>query len=273
MEKIINQKEDIKEEQKEDKKEDIKEDIKEDRKEDIKEDRKEDIKEDIKEDRKEEIKEDRKEDIKEDRKEDITILNSITENWLSWLFIIVSVSIVSYPNCLVGFFTFIVFLILHHYHHENNNFFSHISQILTELAFPVLFIPLYFIFGTTFFNEWILLLFPIFYSSVHNINYGFFRVNDVHYLHHQFVQTNIGPDICDIIFNTKNNQNINVENTNHYIPNIIIGTILVLIVKHFYYKSDEWKSRIHTLMYSFLGLSFLFSAISSIYLYFYYKHF
>ena len=207
---------------------------------------------------------------------------------MSWLFIIISVSLVSYPNCLVGLFTFIIFLflayfshlksheernlftILHHYHHENSNFFSHISQVLTELAFPVLFIPFYLIFGTTFFNEWILLLFPIFYSSVHNINYGIFRVNDVHYLHHQFMKTNVGPDICDVIFNTKNSKNVNVENTNHYIPNIIIGTILVLIIKQLYYKSEVWKTRLHNLMYSFLGLSFIFSSISSIYLYFYY---
>ena len=165
-----------------------------------------------------------------------------------------------------------VFTILHHYHHENNNFLSHISQVLTELSFPVMIFPLYFIFGTIYFDEWILFLFAIFYSSVHNINYGMFRVNDVHYLHHQFMNTNIGPDICDVIFNSKNPKNNTVENTNHYIPNIIIGTAIVLLIKHFYNKNDFWKNWIIFGMRCFLGLSLSFSVIFSIYLYFFYHN-
>ena len=115
------------------------------------------------------------------------------------------------------------------------------------------------------------LLFAIFYSSVHNVNYGIFRVNDVHYLHHKHMLTNIGPDICDIIFKSKNSSNKQVENTNHYIPNIIIGTIIVLILKYFYYKDDFYKSWILFLMYCFLGFSSSFAVLSSIYLYFFYK--
>jgi hypothetical protein len=230
-----------------------------------------------------------KEDNLDKPGKNINIINSLKENWLSWIFIFISVTIVSYPNYLLGLLTFFVFLfiayfshleshkkrtlftILHHYHHENNNFFSHISQVLIELCFPMVLAPFYFIFGTVFFDEWILLLFAIFYSSVHNINYGMFRVNDVHYLHHQFMNSNIGPDICDIIFNSKHPENVNVENTNHYIPNIIIGTIIVLIIKYFYYKDDFWKKWLLYLMRTFLGGSLIFIVLSSIYLYLFYK--
>ena len=77
------------------------------------------------------------------------------------------------------------------------------------------------------------MLFVLFYTSVHNINYGYFRINNVHSLHHKTYFTNLGPDICDIMFGTKNNLNETVENTNHYIPNIIIITLIVLCLQYF----------------------------------------
>ena len=85
----------------------------------------------------------------------------------------------------------------------------------------------YYYYDTIFLDEWTLMFSTIFYSTIHNINYGYFRVNDVHSLHHKFPFTNVGPDLCDIMLNTKNKLNTTVENTNHYIPNIIIITILL----------------------------------------------
>ena len=45
----------------------------------------------------------------------------------------------------------------------------------------------------------------------------------------------MGPDICDILFDTKNQENIDtddyLEDTGHYITNIIVGTILVVFLK------------------------------------------
>ena len=45
----------------------------------------------------------------------------------------------------------------------------------------------------------------------------------------------MGPDICDVLFQTKNQENIEsedyLEDTGHYITNIIVGTIIVVILK------------------------------------------
>jgi hypothetical protein len=113
-----------------------------------------------------------------------------------------------------------------------------------------------------------LLFFTLFYSSVHNINYGYFHVNNVHSLHHKHPLTNIGPDICDVIFGTKNPLNESVENTNHYIPNILIITILILCVKYFYYSNDFFKKICKNLIINFLFTSYFINTIGSIVIYF-----
>jgi hypothetical protein len=78
----------------------------------------------------------------------------------------------------------------------------------------------------------------LFYCSVHNVNYSIFKVNGVHRLHHTEVNLNFGPDICDVMFGTKHSSEDCVENTNHYIPNIVIITCIVLILK--YVCRTEW---------------------------------
>jgi hypothetical protein len=52
------------------------------------------------------------------------------------------------------------------------------------------------------------------------------------------VNLNFGPDVCDVMFGTKHTSEDCVENTNHYIPNIIIITFIVLILK--YVCRTEW---------------------------------
>jgi hypothetical protein len=218
----------------------------------------------------------------------ISVLESIKTNYLSWIFIIFSVILVSYPSIIAGFITFFIFFflsyfthifshmdknvisILHHYHHDNNNFFSHFSQILLELFLSVLVFPLYYFFniylGYNFIDIWIGLLYVLFYSSVHNYNYGQLRINYVHYLHHKNMFTNIGPDICDIAFNTKHPDNKEVENTNHYIPNVILSTIFILFMKYLCIDKNvrDFLLKIFSLI---MSLIFLFLSISSIYLY------
>lgn len=215
----------------------------------------------------------------------INVITSIKTNYLSWIVIILSVIIVSYPSIIAGFITFFnllffayfvhrfshysrnVFTILHHYHHENNNFFSHFSQILLELSLAMTVIPYYYYLGSDYVDIWTTILFTLFYSTVHNYNYGQLRVNDVHYLHHKDIYTNIGPDICDIAFNTKNFKNTEVENTNHYIPNLIVITVFVLLLKHLSTDSIIRNIMIN-LFIVFMGFSVLVISISSIYLYF-----
>lgn len=181
----------------------------------------------------------------------ITVLNSIKENYLSWVAIFIAIYLVSRNHFFNGVITFFVifflayfvhlgshfqinlFTVLHHYHHDNSNFFSHFIQLIMELAFPAIFLVLQYLYGTIFLDKWVIMLFVLFYTSVHNINYGYFRINNVHSLHHKTYFTNLGPDICDIMFGTKNNLNETVENTNHYIPNIIIITLIVLCLQYF----------------------------------------
>jgi hypothetical protein len=188
--------------------------------------------------------------------ENITVANNCKKNIISWLLIGVTVSIISYPNILMGittffFFMFIayfyhvvthvhknIFSIVHHYHHENNNLFSHFIQVVLELSIPYPFVMFSYFCNISLFNPWIILYFMLFYCSVHNINYSIFKVNGVHRLHHKEVNVNFGPDVCDVLFGTKHNSEDCVENTNHYIPNIIIITGIVLILQ--YLCKTEW---------------------------------
>jgi hypothetical protein len=215
----------------------------------------------------------------------INVLTSIETNYLSWIVIIISILIISHPFLFAGLITFFSFLllayflhkyshdsknlftILHHYHHENNNFFSHFSQILLELSFIILVIPLYYCLGDNYINIWTAISFILFYSTVHNFNYGQLKVNDVHFLHHMDIYTNIGPDICDIAFNTKNSKNNNVENTNHYIPNIILVTVFVLCLKYFY-ENDDYKLILEMIFIMLVTFCITFVTLSSFYLHY-----
>lgn len=212
----------------------------------------------------------------------ITIINSLKENYISWVLIFCVVIILSYSNILAGVFTFLlafllayishyfvhfnrnIFTIIHYYHHENDNLLSHYSEVLFELIVNVPAIIIHNLCHKYFFsNPWIILFTVFFYTSVHNINYGCLKVNNVHKTHHKYIKTNLGPDVCDILFGTKNPKDNYVENTNHYIPNIIISFIIVLFLKYLW-NNDENKiiltffatslSIIIVLMVSFLSI-------------------
>jgi hypothetical protein len=129
--------------------------------------------------------------------------------------------------------------------------------------------PFYYFLGDQFINIWTAISFILFYSTVHNINYGQLRVNDVHFMHHMDIYTNIGPDICDVAFNTKNPKNTEVENTYHYIPNIIIITIVVMLLKYLS-KNNDIKNIFVNSLIGFISSCILFISISSSYLYFNY---
>lgn len=219
---------------------------------------------------------------------DITAFRSILVNWKSWLCIFIAVYIVSYPNVLLGIATFIaltfmaygvhagshyyrnVFTILHHYHHENSNWFSHFSQMLMELSFPVVFYIYYLFYSVLYVDPWIVLFFTLVYTTVHNVNYGYFHVNDVHRLHHADILTNIGPDLCDILFGTKHPQNTTVENTDHQLPNVAIFAVIVLLVKYIYFLNERTQRWMYLFMQFFLITSLITIGFFSIYLAIYY---
>jgi hypothetical protein len=91
-----------------------------------------------------------------------------------------------------------IFTIVHHFHHETENkFLGDFLQINIEFLAGLCMMFL--------FDPFSVLFFFFLYTSIHNINYGLFHVNDTHKHHHKYMLTNIGPDICDIAFNTKYN--------------------------------------------------------------------
>lgn len=225
---------------------------------------------------------------KKDNKNKINVIESIKINYLCWIFIIISIFVVSHQSIISGVVTFFIcfllsywshyfihkekniFSILHHYHHENDNFFSHFTAILLELLIIDVVIILYYLFNVflniQIIDIWTGILYTLFYSSVHNYNYGQLKVNNVHHEHHINMFTNIGPDICDIAFGTKNKNDTEVENTNHCIPNIILSTIFILFIQ--YLCIDESVRDCLLKIFSLIMLLiFLFISISSIYLY------
>jgi hypothetical protein len=160
-----------------------------------------------------------------------------------------------------------IFSIVHHYHHENDNFFSHFIQIILELSIPYPFVMLSFFFGINIFDPWIVIYFMLFYCSVHNINYSIFKVNGVHRLHHTEVNLNFGPDVCDVMFGTKHSSEDCVENTNHYIPNIIVITGIVMILK--YVCRTEWvKDSLLVVLITLLSSGIILLFFSSIILWY-----
>ena len=200
----------------------------------------------------------------------------------------VAIYLVSKPNLIEGYFTFGVMLlfsyyihkethavrnfltIAHHYHHEHNNFISNFVQILLEFqAGCGLNMLLYYLFDGRFFNTWAMMLSYLFYSSVHNINYSIYHVNHIHELHHKHQDTNMGPDICDIIFGTKNENmpsNEYIENTDHYILNIIGGAIIVLIIQNLY-SNDNYKEIMHSIANYSLSTAAILIFIITTYIY------
>ena len=189
------------------------------------------------------------------------IKKSLLLNYKSWFFLVIALILISLKDltgCAMnlgkGFATFgILFVashvlhywahfkraypqnIVHLYHHEHNNFFSHFLQIIVEFVSAMSYMWLkYNVSYMSFFNEWIIIFYYLFYTTIHNINYSILHVNNVHELHHKFRIKNMGPDICDIMFGTKYNVEDGIENTDHYIPNIIICLIITMLLKSFW---------------------------------------
>jgi hypothetical protein len=138
---------------------------------------------------------------------------------------------------------------------------------MLELSIPYPFVMLSYFFGINILDPWVIIYFMLFYCSVHNINYSIFKVNGVHRLHHTEVNLNFGPDICDVMFGTKHSSEDCVENTNHYIPNIIIITGVVFILK--YVCRTEWvKESLLVSLITLLSSGIILLFVSSIILWY-----
>mgnify|MGYP001196655951 CR=1 FL=1 len=193
------------------------------------------------------------------------IIKSITSNYKSWFTLVISCIIMSYKTSIFyGWIQYILCILwayiahrmahepigfflnrAHIYHHEHTDWISHAIQVCVELcaSFGPVILLYYFIDlekNHYLVDPYIFLLFFIFYTSTHNINYGLLKVNDVHYKHHLDYSVNYGPDICDILFKTKYPHD-GVENTDHYIPNILAATLFSYLFKIYYTNSNNKK--------------------------------
>lgn len=214
------------------------------------------------------------------------VLKSIVLNYKSWILLFLATYFI---NCytIPDLITLIIMLMAVHlvhyfshypifypincahlYHHDNNNLFSHIIQMIIEFVFilsPILF-KYFFLPGTIFFNTYLIIFIYFFYTTVHTVNYSIFHINNIHEYHHVDRLKNVGPDICDILFNTKYNVDNDLENTDHYIPNIIASTILIFILKYIFSLINN-----ETLVFNYflitMYLLLVFLIISSIFIF------
>jgi len=83
--------------------------------------------------------------------------------------------------------------------------------------------------GVSILDNNVLLFTTFLYTSFHMINYHLLKVQ-THVKHHENVDTNFGPDIMDILFNTKQDMD-NIEDMNHGVVNVILILSLILITK------------------------------------------
>jgi branched-subunit amino acid transport protein AzlD len=161
--------------------------------------------------------------------------------------------------------------IAHSYHHENPNLFGNILNAIIEYLGLMGNIVIKYItaqFGVNFFfiNEWLIVFLYLIYTTVHNINYGYLKVNNYHTKHHHDYRTNIGPDIFDYLFNTKNKETLEMECIDHYIPNIICSFIIVCCLKNVHENiNKEILPQIFTyafvilLIISIIGCAYVFN--------------
>jgi len=170
----------------------------------------------------------------------------------------------------IDLFYFNIHSISHQYHHNNSslfaNFLNYIIEYLTITNNIVIkFIYQQFGYNFLFINEWIILFLYLIYTTVHNINYSIFKVNDYHVKHHQNELTNIGPDIFDFLCGSKHKKTLDHECIDHYIPNIIIAFIIVLILKYIYYFFN--KEILCFIFTSLFFITYIIAIISCIYIF------
>ena len=85
--------------------------------------------------------------------------------------------------------------------------------------------------------------------------------------HHLNINGNYFPDICDLIFNTKHNPS-DVENTDHWLPNIVAVTLIVLFTKQFYRNFKDKKS---LNLFCFIIYGIMYDSIILFSIYYYIK--
>lgn len=191
------------------------------------------------------------------------IKESLSMNLSTYIGMLVSCIVLCYDNVWVGIFLYIfcthlsyfvhicahrddakTINCIHEYHHNHSDNYSHYLQIMLEQVTSITPILITYLFTGRLhikyrFEPYVIFMFSLFYSSIHNINYSLLHVNKIHWNHHENWRVNYGPDICDVLYGTKEDYEI-LEDTSHYIPNLIICTIIASVFYHTYPRlTDE----------------------------------
>lgn len=189
---------------------------------------------------------------------------SLIINYKTWILLLISCYFVCDYKIFSGIFNYILGLIyiyighiyyhspwstiyyyIHTYHHDHDDLNSTLFEIIMEFTGTMMpIIVLYCLFDKQKiidgFNPYVYLFFALFYSTVHIINYTHLRINNMHMQHHENIDGNYFPDICDIVFDTKHNLD-DIENTDHWALNIICITLIVMFIKYLYRNSKNQK--------------------------------
>jgi len=156
-----------------------------------------------------------------------------------------------------------IFFFIHTYHHDHNDSASVYQEIIMEFLGIMLVVLVLTVINDIkhinyIYDPYIILYYFFFYASVHFLNYTFLRINNYHYKHHKSIESNYFPDICDIIFNTKYNNNTDyIENTDHWFFNIIGSATVAYFIKKYVEKSSNHiqKNIKYSFMFIYLSLA------------------
>jgi hypothetical protein len=124
-----------------------------------------------------------------------------------------------------------IYSIPHRFHHFRNDWFIYILNVLAEFSYMTMgiILPKYIFFS--FLNDSVVFFNYIIYTTVHYINYTYFKVNQYHVKHHELQNTNYYPDVFDKIFQTNHPETKPLEDMTHMIPNILFAFFLVNVIK------------------------------------------
>lgn len=138
------------------------------------------------------------------------------------------------------------FYFIHVYHHDHDDYSSIYQEVIMEFLGIMMAVVFVWVLNNVdhinyLYDPFLFFYLFLFYSTVHIINYTFLRINYYHNKHHKDVNTNIFPDICDIIFNTKYNCGdlSYIENTDHWLPNIFFSGFCVYYFRNYYNSLNE----------------------------------
>ena len=143
----------------------------------------------------------------------------------------------------------------HGFHHNpeiNTTWYAEIIETLVNifgsggLSLAIMNMFIEDIFQVKLLDNDVLLFTTFLYTSFHMINYHILKV-PTHVKHHENSKTNFGPDIMDILFNTKQDRDY-IEDMNHGVINVVLILSLILITKDTNYDIIDNIYKIVTLL-------------------------